>query len=335
MLSVKNKNLVSIILPVYNVEQYLDECIQSLLEQSHKNIEIIFVDDGSTDNSSKILDDYKRKDSRIKVYHKQNGGVSSAKNVGLKHATGEYITFVDPDDYVSPDYVEYLLHLIKNNDADIAYTRYFFDNYNNKQVKEEDINIIDYDMALYEILTYQISVAVWNKIYKKDLLLNNNIRFYEDVFMGEGFNFNILAFKNSNKIAVSNRKIYFYRRDNNNSATTKFKIEKWKNALFAIERIKENLKDNDTKKIKDALLFAEWRTNIDAYTLLNIAKQEKNYPSFNKEVLKISKKYARLASKLKPSKEDMIRSIVIRIAPKMLPKLLVLRRKIKKVDVRN
>ena len=330
----KNSSLVSIILPVYNVEKYLDECVTSLLNQSYKNIEILFVDDGSTDNSGKILDEYKTKDERIKVFHKKNGGVSSAKNVGLKHAKGKYITFVDPDDYVMKEYVEYLLKLIEKNNADVAYTKYNYDNYNNKQVTNEYIRVIDSNEALYEILTYQISVAVWNKIYKKEMLDSNKIYFYEDIFMGEGFNFNILAFKIANKIAVSNKKIYFYRRDNNESATTKFKIEKWENALYAISKIKDNLKDADNN-IKEALIFAEWRTNIDAYTLLNISKQEKKYSEFNNKVLAISRKYARKAYKINTSREDKIRSIVIRTFPKLLPRLLVLRRKIHRVKVNN
>ena len=328
------KNKVSIILPVYNVSQYLDECFNSILSQTYKNIEIIFVDDGSTDNSGEMLDEYAKKDERVKVYHKENGGVSSAKNVGLKHCTGKYITFIDPDDYVTSEYVEYLLNMLISNKADIAYTRHFFDNYNNNQVTNDDIKIINSNEALYEILTYQISVGVANKMYTKDLLTNNNITFYEDIFMGEGFNFNVLAFKNANRIVTSDRKVYFYRRDNNNSATTKFKIEKWENALYAIEKIKLNIETND-EKVKDAITFAEWRTNVDAYTLLNISKQFNKYPEFNKKTLSLGKKYAKLAFKLNPSKEDRIRAIIISTFPNLLPKLLFLRRKIHKVNVKN
>lgn len=331
----KNNKLVSIILPVYNVEEYLEECFNSIVEQTYSNIEIIFVDDGSTDNSANLLDRYKEIDSRVKVFHKENGGVSSAKNTGLKYANGDYITFIDPDDYVSNDYVEYLLSLVSDNNADIAYTTKFFDNYNTTQVDEELIKVVDSDEALYQILTYQISVAVWNKIYKKDLLLNNNISFYEDIFMGEGFNFNVLAFKHAKRIATSNKKIYFYRRDNNNSATTKFKIEKWENAILAIERIKLNLDSKTNSKVKDAIKFAEWRTNVDAFTLLNTANQAKLYSDFNKKTLLVGKKYSNLALKLKPSQKDRLRAILIKFSPGLLPKLVIFRRKLYKVDVKN
>lgn len=331
----KNNKLVSIILPVYNVGEYLEECFYSIVKQTYSSIEIIFVDDGSTDNSAELLEKFKALDSRVRVFRKENGGVSSAKNTGLKYANGDYITFIDPDDYVSNDYVEYLLSLVSDNDADIAYTTKFFDNYHTTQVDEELIKVVDSDEALYQILTYQISVAVWNKIYKKGLLLDNNIFFYEDIFMGEGFNFNILAFKYAKKIAISNKKIYFYRRDNNNSATTKFKIEKWENAILAIERIKGNLQSNTNLKVKDAIKFAEWRTNVDAFTLLNTANQAKIYSDFNKKTLSVGKKYSNLALKLKPSKKDKLRAILIKVFPNLLPKLLVFRRKLHKVDVKN
>lgn len=332
----KNDPLVSIILPVYNVEIYLDDCFNSLIKQSYKNIEIIFVDDGSTDNSGNKLDEYLKKDKRVKVYHKKNEGVSSAKNLGIKNATGDYITFVDSDDYVTEEYVEYLLNLLKSNNADIAYTKNFFDNYNNNQVKNENIKIIDSNQALYEILTYKISVGVWNKIFRKELLTKKNIYFYEDIFMGEGFNFNVLAFMYANRIVTSNKKIYFYRRDNNNSATTKFTIKKWQNALVAIEKIKENLKDvAKNEKIKDALKFAEWRTNVDAYTLLYITNNQKNYVKFKNNTLKIGKMYANVALKLNTTRKDKIRAIIIKIYPPLLAKLLLIRRRIYNVNVKN
>lgn len=331
----KNNQLVSIILPVYNVGEYLEECFYSIVKQTYSNIEIIFVDDGSTDNSAELLEKFKALDSRVRVFRKENGGVSTAKNVGLKHANGEYITFIDPDDYVSDNYIEYLLSLSLSNNADIALSLEMFDNYNTEQVKEEKINIINSDEALYELLTYKYNVGVANKIFKANLILDNDILFYEDIFMGEGFNFNVLAFKYAKKIVISNKKIYFYRRDNNNSATTKFRIEKWENAILAINRIKCNLQLNTNSKVKDAIKFAEWRTNVDAFTLLNTAKKAKLYPDFNQDTLLVGKKYAALAFKLNPSKKDRLRAILIKVFPDLLPKLLILRRRLYKVDVKN
>lgn len=118
------KDLISVIVPVYNVEKYLDKCLTSILDQSYQNLEIILIDDGSTDNSRKICDEYKKKDQRIKVIHKKNGGLSDARNVGIKSATGKYITFVDSDDYVDEDYVEYLYHLIKKYKVNLSFCKF-------------------------------------------------------------------------------------------------------------------------------------------------------------------------------------------------------------------
>ena len=112
--------LVSVIIPVYNVEKFLDRCVRSVLAQTYNNLEIILVDDGSPDRSGEMCDSLAKEDSRIVVFHKQNGGVSDARNYGTTHAKGEYITFVDSDDYVAPNYVEYLMSLITKYDADTS-----------------------------------------------------------------------------------------------------------------------------------------------------------------------------------------------------------------------
>lgn len=330
----KNNYKVSIILPVYNVEKYLKECFESIKKQTYKNIEIIFIDDGSTDNSKIMVDEFKKLDKRVKVIHKQNGGVSSAKNKGLEVATGDYITFIDPDDYVTEEYIEYLLKLSINNNSEISISKVFFDNYNMKENNDSRIELLSPKAALIDLLTYKINVAVWNKLYKKELLIKNSIKFYEEIFMGEGFNFNVLAFKNANKISVGFKKVYFYRRDNNESATTKFSIKKWKNALFAIERIKSNLITSD-KKLKKAIIFAEWRTNVDAFTLMSIAGQKNSDKNFYKRIKQKGRKYFYIPFKVKSSKKDKIRGITMLICPSILSKLLIIRRKVKKVNIKN
>ena len=117
------EDLISVIIPVYNVEKYLPECIESVLKQTHTNLEIILVDDGSPDNSPQICDEYAQKDSRIKVIHKENGGVSSARNEGLKIAKGEWISFIDADDWVEKNFCEILLNKAVKTQSDIALCR--------------------------------------------------------------------------------------------------------------------------------------------------------------------------------------------------------------------
>lgn len=116
----------SCIVPIYNVEKYLPQCIESILNQTHSNFELILVDDGSPDNCGKICDEYEKKDNRIAVIHKKNGGVSAARNAGLDAATGEYICFSDSDDWLEKDYIEYLLNLSIENDAEYVLTDSMF-----------------------------------------------------------------------------------------------------------------------------------------------------------------------------------------------------------------
>lgn len=330
----KSNDLVSIILPVYNVSKYIRECVDSIINLNYRNFEAIFVDDGSTDDCLKILKEYSEHDDRIKVFHKENGGVSTAKNYGLKNAKGKYITFIDPDDYVMPDYLDYLIELMESNESEVAVSKGIFDNYNNKpELKDEKIRLTSKE-ALVDILTYNMNVAVWNKMYLKKFLDDNHITFYEDVFMGEGFNFNVKCFSCAKSVTVGHHKTYFYRRDNNNSATTKFKLEKWENAIYAIDKMKEVLNFDD-KDIKIAWQFAKWRTNVDAYTLLCITNNQKEYPEFVRSTLSVGKKYANIVSKVKCSKKDAIRALCMRICPALLSKLLLLRRKIYGVKIKN
>ena len=114
------KHLVSIVVPVYNVEKYLKRCVDSIINQSYNNIEILLVDDGSTDSSGKICDDYLKKDSRIKVIHKQNGGLSDARNFGIDKSTGDYLSFIDSDDWIEKDMIMNLFNSIINEKSDIS-----------------------------------------------------------------------------------------------------------------------------------------------------------------------------------------------------------------------
>ena len=139
---------VSLIVPMYNVAKYIKTCIDSILTQSYKNLELILVDDGSPDNSGKIADQYAVKDGRVKVIHKQNAGVSAARNTGIDAATGDYICFADGDDYVMPNYVEHLLKLCVDNGAEVAYTIDMFTTFHKEQVSNHYSQIISSDNTL-------------------------------------------------------------------------------------------------------------------------------------------------------------------------------------------
>ena len=112
--------MISVIVPVYNVEKYLERCVKSIAAQTYKDLEILLIDDGSTDKSGEMCDDFQQTDSRIKAFHKQNGGLSDARNYGIEHSAGEFISFVDSDDYIDEKMLETLHRLITENDADLA-----------------------------------------------------------------------------------------------------------------------------------------------------------------------------------------------------------------------
>ena len=130
MKEVSKKPLITIIIPVYKVEDYLDKCVESVVNQTYKNLEIILVDDGSPDNCPKMCDDWAKKDKRIKVIHKENGGLSDARNKGIDIAKGEFITFIDSDDYVENNYVEFLYNLVRENHAEISMGKQYVRNTN-------------------------------------------------------------------------------------------------------------------------------------------------------------------------------------------------------------
>ena len=125
MTKVSKNPLISIIVPVYNVEEYLDKCVESIVNQTYKNIEVILVDDGSPDNCPKMCDDWAKKDKRIKVIHKKNGGLSDARNKGIDESKGEYLSFVDSDDYITDNYVELLYNIISKEHADISMAKQY------------------------------------------------------------------------------------------------------------------------------------------------------------------------------------------------------------------
>jgi len=201
----RSKKLISIIIPVYNVEQYLVRCVDSVINQTYKNLEIILVDDGSTDNSGKICDEYALKDNRIKVIHKKNGGLPSARNAGLDIAIGEYIGFVDSDDYIVSDMYEHLYNLLLNNKADVSCCNFF--NFKDNQYVDNQYGV-DAVLNFGEVLCVKQNVFVWNKLYKRALI--GNIRVDEKLRLGEDLDFNFKVLRKIKKIAYSKEAKYYY-----------------------------------------------------------------------------------------------------------------------------
>ena len=202
-----NECKLSIIVPVYGVEKYIDKCLNSLVKQSLKEIEIIVVNDGTKDNSQKIIDKYVKKyPDKIKSYMKENGGQGSARNYGLKKATGEYIGYVDSDDFVEKDMYKKLYNKAKENNYDIVVCGNYnvSEDYQNKNI---DAFINNYNTDLENIFFGKM--AVWNKIYKRDILIKNKLEFKEKVWY-EDLAFTLKAIMNSNTFAFIDEPLYDY-----------------------------------------------------------------------------------------------------------------------------
>lgn len=320
-----NNILVSIIVPVYNVENYLNKCIESILSQTHKNLEVIFVNDGSIDKSLEILKKYAKKDKRIIIVSQENKGVSTARNVGIDRARGEYICFSDADDYLMPDYVEYLLKLALDNDADISLTKDMFTTFYPDQITDDFKEIYTAEQATIDILSYNIPIGVYCKMFKRSFL-GTEIRFIPEIFIGEGFNFNTTAFQRANKIAIGRRRIYFYRRDNPISATTQFSIRKWENALFAIKNIHNNLIIK-TNNIETAWRYANWHTHCDAFNFMVCAKADKTYHKEYCDWKSTVRNQAKYSIFVNIRFRERIRAIIMVICPRMMPWLIMKRYK--------
>lgn len=220
--------LISIIVPVYNVEKYLEKCVNSIINQTYKNLEIILVDDGSKDNSGKICDELSKKDSRIKVIHKENGGLSSARNKALEIVSGNLIGFVDSDDCLVLEFYEYLYNLLKKYNADIAEAEFLripddliddvqkiIDSKNETiKIEEKLCNSIEALNILYGIKEdpYVKKVVVWNKLYRREVL--KDIRFPEKRLHEDEFTTHKILY-NAKKIISSNKYIYGYMQTKN------------------------------------------------------------------------------------------------------------------------
>lgn len=227
--------LISIVVPVYNVEKYLSQCVESILDQTYKNLEIILVDDGSTDKSSIICDDYKLKDNRIKVIHKKNGGLSSARNMGIDATTGDYIMFIDSDDYyLSNNAISKIVENLCESNADIltfGLKKYFEDIdllEDSKYIFDRNlINFNDKKQTLNYLVRNNLFIAsACNKVIKNQFIKDNDLRFREG-FLSEDIEWSARLIIYSNVIDVLNESFYIYRQRKSSisKSTKKNKID--------------------------------------------------------------------------------------------------------------
>ena len=244
--------LISVVLPIYNVELYLEECIDSVIDQSYKNLEIILVDDGSTDKSSFICDEFSKKDPRIKVIHKDNGGLSDARNVGIRSASGEYIALVDSDDLIAENFIEQLYQSCINSNSMIAVCKFSSFSktsdlsFSEKQSKTEIISGRDLIKQIYLGQASQFGFVAWNKLYNRklfDFIQYPVGRIYEDTFT------TYKLFLNSNQISLLDQPLYFYRIRPESIMSTKVSLKKVKDGVDADASVVKYFYENQDYEI--------------------------------------------------------------------------------------
>lgn len=271
------KELISIVVPVYNVQDYVLCCLDSLREQYYKNIEIIIVDDGSTDDSGKICDNFAKKEKRAKVFHKKNGGLSDARNFGIKKSNGGLIAFVDSDDHVEANYISRMKEALDKDKSDIVVCGY------DKQKPKNEV--VDGFEATVKCLIRQhnVDVVTWNKLYKKELFIKNNILFP----VGQNHEDILTTYKLTSKakrVSYLDDALYHYReRDDSitNSETIKDKlIMREKAANEAIMYFSDNKELEDVAEV--SLMLAKYAYIDSALD----GKIDKFFYEENKEWLK-------------------------------------------------
>lgn len=240
---------ISIIVPVYNAEKYLSKCIDSVLAQTFSDWELLLIDDGSPDRSGEISDEYASKDTRIRVFHKSNGGVSSARNLGLDNAKGEYVTFVDSDDWLMPDTVEKCFPYIEKYDVIQFGIKFVYseDNsqYRTYKVDEND----DLRKYIFKVIARDAFLGVCGGLYRRNLFEKNNIRFSSDLISGEDWLVKFELLIKSNSIAFLDIPCYCYNKYNETSCTHNFRYQTHFSNIQALARIVrlalEKYPDND------------------------------------------------------------------------------------------
>lgn len=218
--------MISVVIPAYNLAPYLERCIDSILNQTYKDFEILLVDDGSTDETGDLCDKLALRDSRIRVFHKENGGVSSARNMALDNAKGDMISIIDGDDWVEPTLFEDAINSMKQNNAQIFMFEYFIDK-NDESIKhsvsDSKYGVLDTETALVRTISPDNRFA-WSKIFDKELLCNS--RFDKNLILGEDTLFICEIIAGAKRIFYSDNAYYHYIIRENSAITSAFKIKK-------------------------------------------------------------------------------------------------------------
>jgi glycosyltransferase involved in cell wall biosynthesis len=286
---------ISVIVPVFNVEHYLRHCLDSILNQTYPNLEVILINDGSTDGSFKICLQYLKKDSRIILLNKPNGGLSDARNAGLNVAKGDFISFIDSDDVLSSFFYQILIHNINYYQADVAECDFvrFRNNSeleNSIYLNEGGVQIYDKEKALELLMREELNQVVWNKLYRRMVILDTLFpvnRINEDEF------WTYKVFGNSKRIIHISEKLYFYRQQDQSIMGKQYSLKRLDGLQALEERItymKEKFPKLENLAIKCFCLSSSWH-----YQQLEINKVVDTEKSNRKEILHRVKHFNRFS----------------------------------------
>ena len=242
---------ISVIVPVYKAEKYLTKCVDSLLSQTFTDFEVLLIDDGSPDDSGIICDAYASKDERIRVFHKKNGGVSSARQCGIDNAQGEYTIHCDPDDWVEPNMLEELYAKAKETNADMVLCDYYI-NYSHKSIYKLQIpSSLESDIVLSDLLMGKLHGSLWNKLIKRNLILKYHVNF-ENMIIWEDLCFVSKLLLHPITISYLNKAYYHYvLYENSNSLTKNVSKRRVDSQRILIDFLEKNI---DTKHFEKELL---------------------------------------------------------------------------------
>lgn len=236
--------VISIIVPVYNAEDYLHRCVDSILAQTYSDIEVLLIDDGSTDGSGVICDDYAKKDNRVRVFHKNNGGVSSSRNLGLKEASGTWITFVDSDDWLDVEAISVCKDYFANYDLIRFPFMLVYDCEGKKKVRKELGNFSSIYDYFTEVISRRTLIQVWGGFYRSDIIKCNELLFDVDLNNGEDWLFLMNYVLSAKTIKTLNLPLYYYNVYNDSSCTNTMNVQKIFDGISSFNKVSERIGEN-------------------------------------------------------------------------------------------
>lgn len=305
--------LISIIVPIYNTQMYLKRSISSIINQTYKNIEVLLINDGSTDNSLEICQEFSKVDNRVKVINKKNSGVSNTRNIGIELSTGDFIMFVDSDDFIDEDYVEKMYYELQKLNLDVIVSGMQFCDDKERMIKKElyktDTQELKFDNICKDIINTLYFCSSCKTLFKKSIIAENNIKFNEKFNYGEDLLFSFTLLKNSRKIGYLNNCGYHYRQNLNSSTheNNLKSIEKYfDDNIILFNTLKEDIKEDETlilnrlfTKLNITLNKVIQNRNIKYKDFIIIAnKNIEKYNANNKYINKVNLKMIDYENKL-------------------------------------